>query len=48
MIESTSEKVLMNVRIDPMLREEFRIKTIKEKTSMSEMMTEFIKEYLKK
>ena len=40
-------KVLMNVRIEDDLREAFRIKTIKEKTSMSEVITEAIKKYLK-
>lgn len=41
------EKILMNIRIEDELREAFRIKTIKEKTTMSDVITGFIKEYLK-
>ena len=41
------EKILMNIRIEDELKEAFRIKTIKEKTTMSDVITGFIKEYLK-
>lgn len=42
-----NKKVAMIARIDPELREEFRIKTIREKTTMAEVIEELIKEYLK-
>lgn len=46
MIED-SKKVALIARIDPKLREEFRIKTIREKTTMAEVVEELIEKYLK-
>lgn len=51
MEEETVEKkgkILMNVRIDEELRDEFRIKTIRDKTTMSQEITKFIEAYLEK
>lgn len=36
----------MIARIDPELRENFRIKTIREKTTMAEVIETLIKQYL--
>lgn len=43
-----SKKVGLLTRIDPNLREEFRIKTIQEKTTMAEVVEKLIENYLKK
>lgn len=42
-----NKKVALIARIDPKIREDFRIKTIREKTTMAEVVEELIKEYLK-
>ena len=39
-------KMIMNIRIDEDLKERFRIKTIKEKTTMSDVITRAIERYL--
>ena len=44
--EKNEPKILMNIRIDKNLRNEFRIKTIRENTTMSEVLMDFIKKYL--
>lgn len=46
-MEEREPKILMNIRIEDSLREQFRIKTIQEKTTMSEVITDAIKKYLK-
>lgn len=43
-----NKRVALIARIDPKVREDFRIKTIREKTTMAEVVEELIKEYLKK
>ena len=45
-MSENNNKVLMNARIDANLREEFRIKTIREKTTMAEVVEELIREYV--
>ena len=40
-------KEIMNIRIDENLKQKFRIKTIQEKTTMSEVITNYIENYLK-
>lgn len=44
--EKSEPKILMNIRIDKDLRNEFRIKTIRENTTMSEVLMNFIRKYL--
>ena len=46
--EKKSAKVGLLTRIDADLREDFRIKTIQEGTTMAEVVEDFIKDYLKK
>lgn len=43
-----NKRVALIARIDPKVREDFRVKTIREKTTMAEVVEELIKEYLKK
>ena len=45
-MSENNNKVLMNARIDANLREEFRIKTIREKTTMAEVVEELIRGYV--
>lgn len=45
--EEKSNRVGLLTRVDADLREKFRIKTIKEGTTMAEVIEEYIKEYLK-
>lgn len=45
--EEKSNKVGLLTRIDANLREDFRIKTIKNGTTMAEVVEECIKDYLK-
>lgn len=45
--ENKSEKVGLLTRIDPDLREDFRIKTIQKGTTMAEVVEDLIKNYLK-
>lgn len=47
-MEDKEPKALMNIRIQDSLKEKFKIKTIQEKTTMSEVITEAIKKYLEK
>lgn len=42
-----NKKVPLIARIDPKVREEFRIKTIREKTTMAEITEQLIIKYLK-
>lgn len=44
--ENKTEKVGLLTRIDPELREDFRIKTIQKGTTMAEVVEQWIKEYL--
>lgn len=45
--EKDSNFVIFNCKIDPVLRENFKIKTIKEQTTMADVVINAIKEYLK-
>ena len=45
-MSESNKKVLMNARIDANLREEFRIKTIREKTTMAEVVEDLIRGYV--
>lgn len=46
MILENNKRVALIARIDPKIREDFRIKTIREKTTMAEVVEELIKKYL--
>ena len=41
-----SNTVIFNCKIDPTLRENFKIKTIKEQTTMADVVIEAIKKYV--
>lgn len=45
--QEKEELVIFNCKMEPELREKFKIKTIKEKTTMAEVVIGAIKEYLK-
>ena len=40
------EKIMCNYRIDPKLREKFRIKTIKNQTTMTDVIVKAIEKYV--
>lgn len=40
--------VIFNCKIDPVLRENFKIKTIKEQTTMADVVIDAIKKYVEK
>ena len=44
-MEEKTKKVALLARIDPELREKFRIKTIREKTTMAEVVEKFVEDY---
>lgn len=48
MDNNETNRTIMNIRIDRDLKKEFRIKTIEEGTTMSEIIMSYIREYLKK
>lgn len=48
MYKNEEENGIMNIRIDNELRKKFKMKTINENTTMSEVLINYIKEYLKK
>lgn len=40
------DTVLLNINIEPKLREKFKIKTIKDNTTMTDVVIDAIKEYV--
>ena len=44
--EKMTESVIFNCKIDPILRDNFKIKTIKEQTTMAEVVISAIKKYV--
>lgn len=45
-MEENNELVIFNCKIDPELREKFKIKTIINKTTMAEVVLDAIKKYV--
>lgn len=45
-INNENDSVLMNLRIDEELKTKLRLKTIKEKTTMTDVILNFIKKYV--
>lgn len=44
--EKSLEPVIFNCKIDPVLRDNFKIKTIKEQTTMADVVIDAIKKYV--
>ena len=44
--DDKTEQVIFNCKIDPTLRENFKIKTIREQTTMADVVIDAIKKYV--